>query len=196
MDVNEDRKLTRINLFSFARPHMRAFHFAWFCFFLSFFAEFTIPPLFPTLKLPKCEDPDGFLCLETCANVAGLCRIEGQSMQLETATEMECTRQGGRWKFALDDTLCEACVPSMCGGLGLTRTQIIISNVVAVSGQSLPSRRQTISSTETVGTATRDSRAPYSLRKHRRRHRPSHFLHHHPLVSFPCLSTDRSVLKY
>lgn len=43
-------KATEIRLFSFARPHMRAFHYSWISFFIAFFGWFSIPPLMPTIK--------------------------------------------------------------------------------------------------------------------------------------------------
>ncbi|GJQ12067.1 hypothetical protein GpartN1_g3858.t1 [Galdieria partita] len=48
--VNRDNKATKINLLSICRPHMRAFHFAWLSFFVSFFAWFSIPPLVTTIE--------------------------------------------------------------------------------------------------------------------------------------------------
>ena len=36
------------------RPHARAFHFAWWNFFLCFIKWFAISPMMPTLKNPKC----------------------------------------------------------------------------------------------------------------------------------------------
>ncbi|OWZ16041.1 Major Facilitator Superfamily (MFS) transporter [Phytophthora megakarya] len=43
-------KATEIRLFSFTRPHMRAFHYSWLSFFIAFFGWFSIPPLMPTIK--------------------------------------------------------------------------------------------------------------------------------------------------
>ena len=40
-----DGKATRIRLFTFSTPQMRAFHMSWFAFFLCFFAWFGIAPL-------------------------------------------------------------------------------------------------------------------------------------------------------
>jgi len=43
-------KATRIRLFHFDTPHMRAFHMAWIAFFLCFFAWFGIAPLMPVVR--------------------------------------------------------------------------------------------------------------------------------------------------
>jgi MFS transporter, NNP family, nitrate/nitrite transporter len=54
--LQEDRS-TEIKLCNLSRPHMRAFHFAWFGFFIAFFIWFSIAPLLSevkkTLKLDK-----------------------------------------------------------------------------------------------------------------------------------------------
>jgi len=43
-------KATRITLFSFATPQMRAFHMTWLAFFVCFFAWFAVAPLMPVIK--------------------------------------------------------------------------------------------------------------------------------------------------
>ena len=43
-------KATRINLFSFDTPQMRAFHMTWIAFFVCFFAWFATAPLMPIIK--------------------------------------------------------------------------------------------------------------------------------------------------
>src|ERR1700712_5277724 len=43
-------KATRINLFSFTTPQMRAFHMAWLAFFVCFFAWFAIAPMMGTVR--------------------------------------------------------------------------------------------------------------------------------------------------
>jgi NNP family nitrate/nitrite transporter-like MFS transporter len=48
MDVQ--RKATRINLFDFSSPQMRAFHMSWFAFLLCFFAWFGIAPLMKIVR--------------------------------------------------------------------------------------------------------------------------------------------------
>jgi NNP family nitrate/nitrite transporter-like MFS transporter len=45
-----DAKATRINMFSFSTPQMRAFHLTWMAFFICFFAWFAAAPLMPIIK--------------------------------------------------------------------------------------------------------------------------------------------------
>ena len=44
------QKATRIDLFSFTTPQMRAFHMSWLAFFVCFFAWFAVAPLMPVIK--------------------------------------------------------------------------------------------------------------------------------------------------
>ena len=44
------QKATRIDLFSFSTPQMRAFHLTWMAFFICFFAWFAAAPLMPLIK--------------------------------------------------------------------------------------------------------------------------------------------------
>ena len=44
------KKATRIDLFSFSTPQMRAFHLSWVGFFVCFFAWFAVAPLMPVIK--------------------------------------------------------------------------------------------------------------------------------------------------
>ena len=43
-------KATRIDLFSFSTPQMRAFHVTWAAFFVCFFAWFAAAPLMPLIQ--------------------------------------------------------------------------------------------------------------------------------------------------
>lgn len=45
LPVDENGKAKTLKIFSIRRPHMRAFHFAWFSFFLAFFGWFALSPL-------------------------------------------------------------------------------------------------------------------------------------------------------
>ena len=48
---DENFKAKTINLMSFARPHMRAFHYSWISFFLAFLCWFAFAPLMPTIRV-------------------------------------------------------------------------------------------------------------------------------------------------
>mmetsp|Transcript_2645 Transcript_2645/g.4894 ORF Transcript_2645/g.4894 Transcript_2645/m.4894 type:complete len:486 (-) Transcript_2645:183-1640(-) len=50
VDADQDDKATELKVCSFARPHMRSFHFAWWSFFIAFFIWFAIAPLLPLIK--------------------------------------------------------------------------------------------------------------------------------------------------
>lgn len=49
-DVDRAYRGKELRLLSFARPHMRAFHGSWICFFLSFFVQFALAPLLPEIQ--------------------------------------------------------------------------------------------------------------------------------------------------
>lgn len=50
VDPDQDDKAKVIKCFSFARPHMRAFHCSWWGFFVAFFIWFAIAPLLTEIK--------------------------------------------------------------------------------------------------------------------------------------------------
>ena len=50
VDPHQHYKATELKLCSFARPHMRAFHYAWISFCLAFFLWFSIAPLMPEIR--------------------------------------------------------------------------------------------------------------------------------------------------
>jgi NNP family nitrate/nitrite transporter-like MFS transporter len=50
VDTDDDNKATEIKLCNFSRPHMRAFHFSWACFFMGFFLWFAAAPLLSEIQ--------------------------------------------------------------------------------------------------------------------------------------------------
>jgi len=50
VDPKQQDKATTLKLNSFKRPHMRAFHFAWFGFFMAFVSWFAFAPLMKEIK--------------------------------------------------------------------------------------------------------------------------------------------------
>lgn len=50
VDGRQDDRSTEIQLLSFQRPHMRAFHCSWLSFFIAFFVWFAITPLIPEIR--------------------------------------------------------------------------------------------------------------------------------------------------
>lgn len=50
VDPEQADKSKELKIFSIKRPHMRAFHFAWFGFFMAFVSWFAFAPLMPEIK--------------------------------------------------------------------------------------------------------------------------------------------------
>jgi len=50
VDPDQGFKASELKIFSFARPHMRAFHYSWWSFFIAFFIWFSIAPLLTEVR--------------------------------------------------------------------------------------------------------------------------------------------------
>ena len=74
--MRRDGKATRINLFDVTTPPMRAFHMAWFAFFLCFFAWFGVAPLMSVVRgeMGLTKDQVGW-CMIGSVSVTVLARL-------------------------------------------------------------------------------------------------------------------------
>ena len=50
VDPDQDFKASQLKICSFQRPHMRAFHYSWWSFFIAFFIWFSIAPLLTEVR--------------------------------------------------------------------------------------------------------------------------------------------------
>jgi len=116
VDPDDDDKATEIKLCSFARPHMRAFHWSWFSFFVAFFVWFAIAPLLPeikkTLGLTKKELWTSNIC--SVASTILMRFIVGPG----------CDKFGPRIIFTI--VLIYGAIPTACVGLINSATSLII----------------------------------------------------------------------
>ncbi len=82
------QKATRVDLFSFATPQMRAFHLSWLAFFVCFFAWFAVAPLMPVIKGEFHLTPDQIANI----NIAAV----GVTILVRLAVGPLCDRYGPR----------------------------------------------------------------------------------------------------
>lgn len=106
--MNTTAKATKINLFDFRTPQMRAFHMSWFAFFLCFFAWFGIAPL---MKIVRDE-------MQLTKDQVGWCIIGSVAITVisRLAVGMICDRIGPRITYTW--LLIFASIPVM--GIGLS----------------------------------------------------------------------------
>ena len=115
----------------FTRPHARAFHFAWWNFFLCFIMWFAISPMMPTLKKFKCDAPDSEVC-KACA-----LKFPTDDMKFWGDDEKDMAGPKGA-----RDPKCRVCYPyegrakgrAGCGGLGLTDQEVKVSTLIGIAG--------------------------------------------------------------
>jgi MFS transporter, NNP family, nitrate/nitrite transporter len=116
VDPDQDDKATEIKLFSFKRPHMRAFHVNWFGFFMAFFSWFAISPLLSeikkTLKLTKKE-----VWTSSIVGVSG-------TITMRFILGPLIDKYGSRIPFAA--VLCLTAIPTACTGFVNSATGLAI----------------------------------------------------------------------
>jgi len=92
-------KKQSIALFSIERPHMRAFHFAWFAFFSCFIMWWAIPPLMSIIKKPRCLPADDAKVLARIMRITGIALCGWRVLQVAThdlAIAAVCCQWAGR----------------------------------------------------------------------------------------------------
>ena len=101
---------------SFARPHMRAFHYSWSGFFIAFFIWFAIAPL-----LSEIRDDLGITKKEVwTSSIVGV----GGTIFMRFLLGPFCDKYGARVLFAL--VLCTASIPTACTGFVNSATGLAI----------------------------------------------------------------------
>lgn len=116
VDSDQDDKATEIKLCSLARPHMRAFHCAWWSFFIAFFIWFAIAPLLSeiqdTLELSKEEI--------WTSSIVGV----GGTIFMRFILGPACDKYGARILFSV--VLCTASIPTALTGLVNSATSLAV----------------------------------------------------------------------
>ena len=116
VDPNQDDKAAEIKMLNFSRPHMRAFHFSWMCFFTAFFIWFAIAPLMSeiaiTLSLSKQQIWTSNIC-----SVAGTILMRFINGPL-------CDKYGAR--ILMGVVLAGAAIPCACTGLVNSAGQLYV----------------------------------------------------------------------
>lgn len=125
VDPDQDDKANEIKLLNFSRPHMRAFHFSWWSFFIAFFIWFAIAPLLgeiqDTLSLSKQQI--------WTSNIVGV----GSTIFMRFLLGPACDKFGARVLFTV--VLCFASIPTaMTGLINDATTLAILRAFIGVAG--------------------------------------------------------------
>jgi hypothetical protein len=106
VDPDQGFKASQLKICSFKRPHMRAFHYSWWSFFIAFFIWFSIAPLLPevreTLDLSK-----GDIWITNIVAVSG-------DIVMRFVFGAVCDKYGARRPMAA--VLMLAAIPTACTG--------------------------------------------------------------------------------
>lgn len=107
IDRDQGDASVEIPLFSFERPHMRAFHFSWMSFFVGFFAWYAITPLLSEVQ-------DSLDLSKEAIWTSSLCAVAGTVVFRIFAGPL-CDWIGARWVAGV--TLFLTAIPTMATGL-------------------------------------------------------------------------------
>jgi MFS transporter, NNP family, nitrate/nitrite transporter len=147
VDSTQEDKSMEIYLYSFQRPHMRAFHLAWMTFFVAFFAWFSITPLLAEIQRSLHLSHKEIWTSSTLA-VAG-------SALTRIVIGPLCEKYGARWSTAM--TLIACSIPTALTGLVQSaRDLYVLRLLIGIAGSSFVTCQYWTSSmfaTEVAGTA-------------------------------------------
>lgn len=115
VDKEDDDKACELKLCGFARPHMRAFHFAWWSFFIAFFIWFAIAPLLPQIKKDLNLSTQDIWTTNICAVSFDIC--------MRFVFGAVCDKFGARIPMGV--VLMLASIPTACIGLVNSLTGLI-----------------------------------------------------------------------
>ena len=119
VDPNQDDRATHIKIRSFARPHMRAFHCAWWGYFIAFNLWFAASPL-----LGEIRDSLNLTNEQIWeSSIAGV----GGTVLMRFLLGPLCDKYGARILYLL--VLCAASIPTACTGLVQTATGLTITRL-------------------------------------------------------------------
>jgi len=127
VDPDQDDKSKEIKLLSFKRPHMRAFHCAWWCFFIAFFIWFSAAPLLSEIKADL-----GLTKQEVWnSSIAGV----ASTIVMRFINGPMCDKYGPRIMMAT--ILLIACVPTALTGVVNSATDLLIVRMfIGIGGSS------------------------------------------------------------
>jgi hypothetical protein len=145
VDPDQGFKASQLKICSFQRPHMRAFHYSWWSFFIAFFIWFSIAPLLPevreTLELSK-----GDIWITNIVAVSG-------DIVMRFVFGAVCDKYGARRPMAA--VLMLAAIPTACtgavntlGGLAILRLFIGIAGSSFVMCQCWSTRMVSLTVTD------------------------------------------------
>ncbi|KAL7532013.1 hypothetical protein ACHAXR_004373 [Thalassiosira sp. AJA248-18] len=115
VDPEQDDKATELKLCSIARPHMRAFHYSWWSFFIAFFIWFAIAPLLPLIKEDLNLSSQDIWTTNICAVAFDIC--------MRFVFGAVCDKYGAR--VPMGCVLMAASIPTACIGLVNSLTGLI-----------------------------------------------------------------------
>lgn len=118
-DPDQDDKATVVRLYCFARPHMRAFHCAWWGYFIAFNLWFAAAPLLSEIRV-SLDISNSEIWTSSIAGVGG-------TVFMRFLLGPLCDKYGARVLYLL--VLCAASIPTACTGLVHTATGLAVTRL-------------------------------------------------------------------